>query len=627
MSHEKNAEIWSTRLQKELLALTTDNASEKETQEVAGILPPFILFKSHQLDIAEGIAKVAFLINVQTTPPDTDTEDDQTQSEDDIILVIDASLPLKSDGSDTIDTNAAAYPFTKPAVLLQQGAERFPKGSTIQNGSFVDIDCDWTPSLHLTDAVLNIGLKVKESLLQDEPFHAAANAKEQKSDFDHLFKSARRFGSFLGKSVKNLSVEKQPKTSPAVSLLSRRKKAKEQKKKATAKDINIGDEIHLLEPPWVDCQGLYSCKAIRRPAFIEDAIILAAAAAQAKAQETPQQQVNSEAGDDDDVPDDFGNFVKLQTGAMSKVAGAGFAGAGAMFRSFTASAKSVIEESFLMITETHIIELRSSKLNLSTGTVTFAISIELMAKLKFRRQESISLFFKPAPDDPLIFMCPDSAAAVQQIQSVLKAHGVKGKHTNATTHKAIQEALVLVQEIQAKERALEYQPSAERVSEIMDLYRQAAERFEVAGDARHEEVVTHMRKFLDMPLTVSILDGSYKPEEPKEEKKPDGPVPEGEVLERTQEQLEADDDDFVAKADEKDDADFEKNIDSVLEEAKKDLEKINDGLDDGNLDVVDGDLDIDGDGDLDGDGDNDGFDDLDAMLAAADAELADMMAS
>jgi hypothetical protein len=312
---------------------------------------------------------------------------------------------------------------------------------------------------------------------------------------------------------------------------------------------------------------------------------------------------------------------------LLQVAGAGFAGAGAMFRSFTASAKSVIEESFLMITETHIIELRSSKLNLSTGTVTFAISIELMAKLKFRRQESISLFFKPAPDDPLIFMCPDSAAAVQQIQSVLKAHGVKGKHTNATTHKAIQEALALVQEIQAKERALEYQPSAERVSEIMDLYRQAAERFEVAGDARHEEVVTHMRKFLDMPLTVSILDGSYKPEEPKEEKKPDGPVPEGEVLERTQEQLEADDDDFVAKADEKDDADFEKNIDSVLEEAKKDLEKINDGLDDGNLDVVDGDRDIDGAGDLDGDGDNDGFDDLDAMLAAADAELADMMAS
>ena len=103
------------------------------------------------------------------------------------------------------------------------------------------------------------------------------------------------------------------------------------------------------------------------------------------------------------------------------------AGPVSMFRGFAQSAKSVLEESFIMITETHIIEMKSSKLNLSIGTVTFAIPIELMAKLKFRRQESISLFFKTAPNDPLIYMCPDSADAVHQIQSVLKKHGVKGK--------------------------------------------------------------------------------------------------------------------------------------------------------------------------------------------------------
>ncbi len=163
-----------------------------------------------------------------------------------------------------------------------------------------------------------------------------------------------------------------------------------------------------------------------------------------------------------------------------------------------------------MITETHIIELRSNKLNLSTGVVSFAIPIEMLAKLKFRRQESLSLFFKPAPDDPLIYMCPDSADCVHQIQVVLKRHGVKGKHTNAATHRAINQALHLVQEIQTKELALKHDPTVERVNEIMDLYRQAAERFEVAGDVRHEEVVTHMRKFLALPLTVSILDGSYK---------------------------------------------------------------------------------------------------------------------
>lgn len=295
MTSDKNAEIWSTRLQKELLALTTDNATEQETKEVAGILPPFIRVKAHELDIAEGICKVWFVLDL---PP---AESDETG---DIVIVIDASLARKADGS--IDPTAGAYPFLKPLAIMDEGAERFPPGSTVQNGSGVDIDCDWTPSLHLTDAILNVGLKVKESLLQKEPFHA--NEVHGKSDFDEILQSARRFGSFLGKSAKSLIVEKPP---------ARPKRATPPVKKATATDINIGDEINFLEAPWVDCQGLYSCKAIRRPAFVEDAMFLAA-----QKKEDIKPQVSSPVivdPDDGDVPEDFGNFVKMQTGVMSKV--------------------------------------------------------------------------------------------------------------------------------------------------------------------------------------------------------------------------------------------------------------------------------------------------------------------
>jgi hypothetical protein len=224
-----------------------------------------------------------------------------------------------------------------------------------------------------------------------------------------------------------------------------------------------------------------------------------------------------------------------------------------------------------MITETHIIEMRSNKLNLSTGVVTFAIPIDMMAKLKFRRQESISLFFKPAPDDPLIYMCPDSADAVHQIQSVLKRHGVKGKHTNAATHRAINQALHLVQEIQTKELALKHDPSVERVNEIMDLYRQAAERFEVAGDVRHEEVVTHMRKFLALPLTVSILDGSYKKPDGEDALQNSGV---GLVLEASS-HFDDEDDHEESKAPKmrgmSDDKAFEENMASILKEAEADL--------------------------------------------------------
>lgn len=286
-----------------------------------------------------------------------------------------------------------------------------------------------------------------------------------------------------------------------------------------------------------------------------------------------------------------------------------------MFRNITQSARSVLEESFLMVTETHMIEMRSNKLNLSTGTVTFTIPIEMLAKLKFRRQESISLFFKPAPDDPLIYMCPDSADCVHQIQAVLKRHGVKGKHTNAATHRAINQALHLVQEIQTKELALKHDPNVERVNEIMDLYRQAAERFEVAGDVRHEEVVTHMRKFLALPLTIAILEGTYK------EGGGDTPIStengEGVVLDSGEN---AGGGATKVRSNSEDRA-FEASMESILREAEADLANMKVDEDDPELDAMIEEVGI-GEGD-----DDDPIADFENMLKEADNELAELMSS
>ena len=145
-----------------------------------------------------------------------------------------------------------------------------------------------------------------------------------------------------------------------------------------------------------------------------------------------------------------------------------------------------------------------------TATVTFISPIALLAKLKFQRQESISLFFKQSVEDPLIYMYHDSAEAVYVIQNKLKKHGVCGKHTNEATQRAIQQALKLVVDIQRKEKSLENMSSPALVEEIMDLYRQAVEKFESASDVRYEEVMGHMHKFLAKPLTVSIFDRSHE---------------------------------------------------------------------------------------------------------------------
>ena len=52
------------------------------------------------------------------------------------------------------------------------------------------------------------------------------------------------------------------------------------------KDIpDIGDEIDLSEEPWNQCIGMYSCKAIKRPAFVDAAIAEAATKQMKKASE------------------------------------------------------------------------------------------------------------------------------------------------------------------------------------------------------------------------------------------------------------------------------------------------------------------------------------------------------
>jgi len=289
-----------------------------------------------------------------------------------------------------------------------------------------------------------------------------------------------------------------------------------------------------------------------------------------------------------------------------------------MLKSFTKSAKSLVEEFFLMLSDDFILEIKCNRFHVSQATVTFAIPVAYLAKLKFRRQESISLFFKQAPDDPLIYMCPDSADAVRQIQAILKRHGVKGKHTNAATQRAIEIALQTVGDIQTKEKNLIQNPSVECVVDIMDLYRQAAEKFEVAGDARHEEVMAHMHKFLAKPLTSSILDGSYS-NSGDSSTTSNVSAPEGEVIESRN--LDDDEDEETKEKEKEDFSAAMKAAEDMLAEAHSDMKDL--GMDDDDMsglltpekasDSLDTSVDA--------------VSELQDMLKDADKELAELMSS
>jgi hypothetical protein len=582
-------DIWSTRIQQELLSLTTDNGDSESTSETRSILPPFTTVKEHTLDLTAGTCTVTVHIDVVWKKGVNDDDDNGEETEENLPLLVvvelDASLKRNMDGS--LNSKKPSYPFVAPIARLKSGKSAFPIGSTIDEGDRINMDLDWTPSLHLVDVIMNIGLKIRESILQAEPFHAAEPEDPIAEVVADVTRGARRFASKLGSIGKAFTPKASttPRKSQSTSGTDNVSSGSADSPKISMDDLKIGDEINLLEEPWIGAHGVYSCKAIRRPPFIEQAI-------QAHGQKKDEQ---------------------LQYSSPT-----------AVFRSLTQSARSVMEESFLMVTETHIIELRTSKLNMQMGTVVLSIKIDFMAKLKFRREESVSLFFKMAPEDPLIYICPHSGDAVHQIQSVLKRKGVRGKHTNAAAYRAINEALEMVQAIQAKETALQHEPTLERVNEIMDLYRQTAEKFESAGDIRHEEVVMHMRKFLAKPTTISILDGSYtKPM-----------VAERGAMNELQDEVinsvgdgDCDrDDDRQAQTRQSSavDKQFVENIDNLLREVKTDFDR-------GNVEEVDDDhYDLDGSApktDFTSDDIDELAADLDAMMKEADKELAELMSS
>jgi len=615
MGDNRNAEIWSTRLQREILALESSDDESKKIE----LLPPFIKTIGHTLNIEGGIAKIEFRIDVElgeeaqviaesspekgavdkkeedgndatekdeketkskekaenaedgkdekcdvavdgedikdaqepenTESESTDTTKTATENEKadpHVVLVLDASLYWKSDPSAPQSTNPQCYPFLKPLAIIKSGANLFSGASTIRNGDEVDIDLDWTPSIHLSDAVTNVALKIRECVNRGEPLHPSAKEyddeglsgsilREAREAKESLLETKKAMGAMLTSGIATMSAKgstfaakgQSARTSVSKTFLNLgeslsqfaeagvdgmqqevkgedtiveegggEKEVKKEKAKKLVKSFpDIGDDIDLSDEPWNQCIGMYSCKAIKRPAFVNALI------------------ENSSKNQKKEKEEKVSYFSRL---AMS--------------------AKSVMEESFLMITDQCIIEFKSNKLNIGSGTVSFAIKIERMAKLKFRREESLSLFFKDSSDDPLVYMCLDSALAVSDIQNVLKRHGVKGKHTNAASQRAVQMALNLVALIQQKEKELIDHPTVDRVNEIMDLYRQAAEKFETAGDPRHSEVMAHMKRFLNQQFTTGILDGSFgkgrAAAQKAESERSGASVPQGEILEQ-----------------------------------------------------------------------------------------------
>ena len=379
------------------MALTDKTEDGKDI----GILPDFIKYNDHSLDISKGTCLVSFAITVEgvdrtPTPPvaesvkekvnaalgeeDSDeaeiTNDEESAKVDDeessqkstnaeassqpapstfkvqVIVTFDASLQKQS-----LAFNAAtSYPFFKPKAILTSGAEHFT-ASKIENGNELVIDCDWTPSLHLNDAAMNIALKVRESIKRGEPClkvvvekktlkHVEEDLLEEvKADISKAGAKVSSFFSDLksrasavademdkavgsGASTSNAATgtgtdtPNKPKRN-TLKFPRKERAPKPPSKVVSIENISIGDEIDLAMEPWNKAVGMYPCKAIRRPAFVASAMEAAGQDSREKVRRVEDEETLDEhridiaRGYNEDCT--ANNYLMLHSGGLSEV--------------------------------------------------------------------------------------------------------------------------------------------------------------------------------------------------------------------------------------------------------------------------------------------------------------------
>lgn len=333
-----------------------------------GALPPFVQMKDYKLEIEHGFCQVSFIITVDANKASVvptnenestsktniadrnldqvrhgddsnvvqvststenkesndhnitehehekdekesnETRQQQQENQDDafkvqVLITLDASLKRN-----IVDFHpSTSYPFQPPICIINSGAEYLPKDHhSIQNGEEVQLDCDWTPSLHLNDAALNVAVKVRESIKRGEPIleytpkvvnsltSPLTNSllDEVSQDFNKASHAISGFFADLKTKASHVADELDQAvigstTNDIVSTEERTKKGfkfrskgtkqrkEEEPMKITEENVQMGDSIDLAEAPWNHALGMYPCKAIRRPNFMSTAMKVA----------------------------------------------------------------------------------------------------------------------------------------------------------------------------------------------------------------------------------------------------------------------------------------------------------------------------------------------------------------
>lgn len=167
---------------------------------------------------------------------------------------------------------------------------------------------------------------------------------------------------------------------------------------------------------------------------------------------------------------------------------------------------------YLAVTPLQLLELQPHRTRMNQVVVLSAASLQSLARVKFHKGKSVTLIFKTGGS--VEFFMREAIDCVKAVKRNLQALGVTGTQTSARVAKKVAEAKGIMGAIQRQVDELSVKPTMEQVQIVMDLHKQATERYVEANSDRYKEVMNSLHTFLSRADVNHILGGEEGPPPP-----------------------------------------------------------------------------------------------------------------
>lgn len=151
----------------------------------------------------------------------------------------------------------------------------------------------------------------------------------------------------------------------------------------------------------------------------------------------------------------------------------------------------------LIVTPHQILEA-STRLGSSDVFVTNAHSLQALAKIKFKRDKTLTLYYQSGIVRH--YKMAQSAECVQCISKFMQQQGITGTVSGSRNLKTAEERLRQMDELE------DLEPTEQIVQLFMDALRETTERLGAEGDARVQEVLERCHRYLGREDVTAVLE-------------------------------------------------------------------------------------------------------------------------